>query len=159
MTMVRYSLVAGSIALLALSTGCGLTRNSNESDYNRGQLCAEFAEFFQRDLSLSVKYEGENDFDRPVEYASVCIPETQAGSRAGLLSMTYHPGGNIDEPDAAYQPQKGFDEKVWIAHDNQFRVQIGSWEGRMKLHDAELSDEQTRKSIEFLIQATRKVHG
>ncbi|WP_306356779.1 MULTISPECIES: hypothetical protein [unclassified Nocardia] len=148
--------------LVALG-GCGFFGNSTPdgpSEYSQGRLCAEFTEFVKNELSADVEYREAAGDDRPIGYSTGCRPAPSSGPSVGQLVMSRSTEDGTSEPnEPSYEPQNGFDEDVWIAPDNRFRVQIGRWIGTMELYRMELTNEQTRKSIEFLIRETRAVRG
>ncbi|MFD7846143.1 hypothetical protein ACFV4K_24770 [Nocardia sp. NPDC059764] len=151
------------IPLIMALASCGSSSDnptSGPSQYNRGKLCGEFAEFYKSVLAIDVEYPSQKDFDKPVSRASACIPSRSSGGTAGHLDMTRSLEDGTDEPnDRAYEPQTGFNEKVWMAPGSRFRVQDGRWVGSMEFFNAELNNDQTRKAIEFLIRVTREVKG
>ncbi|MEC3953779.1 hypothetical protein VMT65_12135 [Nocardia sp. CDC153] len=150
------------IPLLVFLAGCGSSEKdiTGPSQYNRGKLCGEFADFYKTVLSIDVEYPNQKDFDKPVSRANGCFPSHVNGGMAGHLDMVRSLEDGTDEPsDPAYQPQNGFDEKVWMAPGSKFRVQDGRWVGTMELFNTDLNNDQTRKAIEFLVKATREVKG
>ncbi|NNH75874.1 hypothetical protein HLB23_39500 [Nocardia uniformis] len=145
--------------LLTIPGGCGFfdSDSSKSSSYNRGKLCSEFSEFFKSELSLNVQEYDMGDFDKPIGWTSACFPSRAGGLAAGELSMIAASSEGDQMASASFELQKGFAEEAWLAPGNKFRVQAGEWVGRMEISNMELTDEQTRKAIEFLVRVTQDV--
>lgn len=160
MTMVARRIAALILPAAILASGCGLLGGSDPapSQLRRGELCEKFSSFIKDDLSVNVEYLRTEGFGEPVGWANTCSPSTVGGITFGNLAVVNSHSGDAEPDDPSYQPQKGFAEDVWLTADGKkFRVQVGSWMGRIYFPDAKLTDGQIRKTFEFLIQTIRVV--
>lgn len=155
--------VATLLLPIVMLGGCGFLEDKTEAEvstYPQGRLCAEFTEFVKNELSINADYRESAGSGDPIKYSAGCTPAPVGGTTVGQLMMSRSlEEGAVEPEEPGYKPQKGFDEKVWMASDNKFRVQVGRWVGVMELYRVELTNDQTRKAIEFLIRETRAVRG
>ncbi|MFI1920551.1 hypothetical protein [Nocardia sp. NPDC020380] len=153
------------VPLLLALTGCGSSggdgNSSKSSSYAQAKLCSEFADFLRSDLALDIDDSTEVHSDKPVGKGTSCPMNSTSTGLVGTLSML-RTGTASGDPsnDLGYVSQKGFDEKVWLAPDNRFRVQVGPWLGTMEFyHQGDLSNDKTKQSIQFLIRTTHEVNN
>ncbi|UGT43056.1 hypothetical protein LTV02_06595 [Nocardia yamanashiensis] len=161
------------VPTLVLLGGCGFLRGGNVtqtpssgdsevSHYSEKQLCSDFAAFLKNDLSLDADQFIRDELDKPIGYSGGCVQARPGGGRIAQLVMSRSLVADTIEPEEpGFQPQAGMEEKAWLAPDDQFRVQVGRWIGTMDIDvdNLKLTDEQTRRSFEFLIRVTRAVRG
>ncbi|MFE3758518.1 hypothetical protein ACFXO9_29800 [Nocardia tengchongensis] len=142
------------------------------SQYKAGNVCRQFASFLNGNMEANgASYRGteaETYFENPIEWTTTCVPSTSDGI-AGMLQVT-NPRlkGTVNPVDSGFQPTKGFDEKVWLSSDHKFRTQVGSWVVEMNISAENiktptgtlvLTNEQTRKAVEFIIGVAREVQS
>lgn len=138
------------------------------SSYQKSQVCDRFITYMKDNLGaigLSLVEGSDGAHDEPIEWSVNCV-STDSGqaARPGILQI-FNPraDGTVDPSNSRYQRQDGFNEKVWMTPDNDFRTQVGPWVAEMSIDEKEvrtptgtlhMTNEQVRTTIEFLIQIT-----
>ncbi|MCP9622691.1 hypothetical protein FOH10_00455 [Nocardia otitidiscaviarum] len=159
------------VACGSSSEGGGIDIGAQPSDFLEIELCQMFLAFARDDLGIvNVWFDDSKGYDpeESVGMNGYCVlTEKNGNSTIGTLKVR-NPGrhGTIEPGDPDFQPEDGYEEKVWMTSDNQYRTQVGSWVSDVRFNKSniqtvngalEFSSEEVDKTIDFLIKVARDV--